>query len=145
MVICHVYNGHRTIPPPPNSLNNSIESSYNLQFRLPPKSLNNSMESSYNENMSKNINSGTKRWVVVFRTLANVNRIKIIKMLSGGGRMNVTEISTELSISFKATSNHLAMLRNLNVIEATGASGHIFYFINQNMPKDFREAIKLLG
>lgn len=85
----------------------------------------------------------TKRWTIIFRALANVNRLKIIHMLSDGRRMNVTDIASELEISFKATSNHLAMLKSLDVLEARGVSGHVFYFLNPQMPQDFRGAIAL--
>ena len=84
-----------------------------------------------------------KRWTVVFRALANINRLKIIRMLSGGGKMNVGEIAEDLKISFKATSNHLAILKNLDVLEAQGAEGHVFYFINFQMPKDFQKIIEI--
>jgi len=80
-----------------------------------------------------------KRWVVVFRTLANIDRLKIIDMLSKSGKMNVGDIARQLHISFAATSNHLAMLKNLDVIEAEGAAGHVFYSVNSNMPRDFKK------
>lgn len=83
-----------------------------------------------------------KRWTVVFRTLANINRLKIIQMLSGGRTMNVGEIAENLKISFKATSNHLAMLKNLDVMESQGIAGHVFYSINSDMPHDFRKVVK---
>ncbi|HEY4525661.1 MAG TPA: metalloregulator ArsR/SmtB family transcription factor [Candidatus Paceibacterota bacterium] len=79
-----------------------------------------------------------KRWTVVFRALANINRLKIIKMLSGGDKINVSDIAEKLDISFKATSNHLALLKNLDVLEAQGTMGHVFYSINPKMPKDFQ-------
>ncbi|MBU1102484.1 winged helix-turn-helix domain-containing protein [Patescibacteria group bacterium] len=85
-----------------------------------------------------------KRWIVVFRTLANINRLKIIQMLSDGRRMNVSEISQELKISFKATSNHLAILKNLDVLEAQGTAGHVFYSLNPQLPNDFRKTIDLV-
>ncbi|MDP3763359.1 MAG: winged helix-turn-helix domain-containing protein [bacterium] len=85
-----------------------------------------------------------KRWTVVFRALANINRLKIIKMLSNSHRMSVTDISIELKISFKATSNHLAILRSLDVLEPQGTEGHVLYSINSSMPKDFRIAIDLM-
>ena len=85
-----------------------------------------------------------KRLTVVFRALANINRLKIIKMLSAGARMTVGEIAEELEISFKATSNHLAILKNLDVLESRGAEGHVFYFINHQMPKYFKEAIEII-
>lgn len=84
-----------------------------------------------------------KRWTVVFRTLANVNRLKIIQMLSDGRRMNVGEISQELKISFKATSNHSAILKNLDVLEAQGTAGHVFYSLNPQLPGDFRRALDI--
>jgi DNA-binding transcriptional ArsR family regulator len=85
-----------------------------------------------------------KRWTVVFRTLANINRLKIIQMLSLSNRMNVGEISENLKISFKATSNHLAMLKNLDVLESQGTAGHVFYSLNPQMPNDFRKILNLI-
>jgi len=84
-----------------------------------------------------------KRWVIVFRALANVNRLTIIKLLSSGRKMNVSDLADALNISFKATSNHLAILRNLDVLEATGTAGHVFYSLNQNLPQDLRRSINL--
>ncbi|MFH0890755.1 MAG: metalloregulator ArsR/SmtB family transcription factor [Candidatus Liptonbacteria bacterium] len=87
-----------------------------------------------------------KRWTVVFRALANINRLKIIKMLAGGENISVGDISEKLEISFRATSNHLAMLKNLDVLEARGATGHVFYTLNSQMPKDFKSILNhLLG
>ncbi|MBU2219599.1 metalloregulator ArsR/SmtB family transcription factor [Patescibacteria group bacterium] len=84
-----------------------------------------------------------KRWTIIFRALANINRLKIIKMLSGDKKMNVSDISESLKISFKATSNHLAILKNLEVLEAQGAAGHVFYSLDPQLPADFRRAIDL--
>ena len=85
-----------------------------------------------------------KRWTVIFRVLSNSNRLKIIEMLLGGRKMNVSEITKTLGVSFKSTSNHLAILKNLDVLESHGKDGHVFYFINSQMPKDFRNTIRSL-
>ncbi len=85
----------------------------------------------------------TKRWTTIFWALANVNRLKIIHLLSGSRTMSVTDIAAGLEISFKATSNHLVMLKNLDVLEARGTTGHVFYSLNPQMPQDFRETITL--
>lgn len=82
-----------------------------------------------------------KRWTVVFRALANINRLKIIQILAYGQKMNVGDITRELKISFKAVSNHLAILKNLDVLEAQGAAGHVFYSLNSQMPNDFRRVL----
>ena len=85
-----------------------------------------------------------KRWTTVFRALANVNRLKIMEMLGEGRAMHVGQIAEELEISFKATSNHLAILKRLDVVDTKGTSGHVFYSLNANMPEDFRASIKLV-
>lgn len=84
-----------------------------------------------------------KRWSVVFRALANINRLKIIKLLRENHKLSVGDIADHLKISLKATSNHLAIFRNLDVLEAQGISGHVFYSFNRKAPKDFQAAINL--
>ena len=84
-----------------------------------------------------------KRWTVVFRALANINRLKIIKMLADGRKMNVADIAEDLEISFKATSNHLALLKNLDIVDAQGTAGHVFYTFNRQLPRDFQRAIEI--
>ncbi len=58
--------------------------------------------------------------------------------------MNVGEIAEKLKISFNATSNHLAILKNLDVLEGEGKKGHVIYSLNSQMPADFRKTISLL-
>ena len=58
-----------------------------------------------------------KRWVNIFKAMANINRLKIIKMLSGGTNLSVTKIAEELEIAVKSTSKHLIILHNLNFLE----------------------------
>lgn len=82
-----------------------------------------------------------KRWTIIFRAFSNINRLKIISILSRGRKINVSDIARSLHISFKATSNHLAILKNLDVIESEGMSGHVFYSINKNMPSDFKKIL----
>lgn len=89
------------------------------------------------------MNIDTKRWTIVFRALANENRILIIDMLSGDRRINVSDIARELKISFKATSNHLAILKNLGILQSHDVAGHVFYSLKPDLPRDFRIAIKL--
>ena len=79
----------------------------------------------------------------MFRVLANTNRLRIIELLNNTPSMNVGEIAGHLKISFKATSNHLAILKNLDVLEARGVTGHVFYSLNQKSPKDFQRVITL--
>jgi DNA-binding transcriptional ArsR family regulator len=84
-----------------------------------------------------------KRWTLIFKALANVNRLKIIKLLSGDRSLSVTEVADVLKISFRATSKHLIMLNNLDILENSGKQGHAFYHLNQNLPRDLKKAISL--
>ncbi len=85
-----------------------------------------------------------KRWSIVFKALSNVNRLKIIKFLSKGEPKSVTDIAVEINISPKATSKHLIMLYNLDVLESVGKEGHVLYSLNSRMPKDFSRISKFI-
>jgi len=84
-----------------------------------------------------------KRWTIVFKALANVNRLKIIKLLSKRASLNVSQIADELKISLTATSKHLIILQNLDVLESTGKQGHVFYSLSARIPKDLKRSINL--
>lgn len=87
----------------------------------------------------------SKRWTIVFKALGNINRIKIIQMLVKGQSLNVTQIANELGISLKATSQHLIILQNLDVLEALGKQGHVYYSLNTSLPSDIKNTIKLFS
>lgn len=84
-----------------------------------------------------------KRWTIIFKALSNINRLKIIELLRGGRQVAVGDIAVALRISITATSNHLIMLQKLDVLEAVGRDGHVFYSLNPSMPRDFSRAIDL--
>lgn len=94
----------------------------------------------YNHRM-KNL----QRWTIVFKALSNINRLKIISLLTARRKMNVGDIAESLKISVTATSNHLIMLQKLEVLEVEGKDGHVFYALNPQMPRDFAHAVRLLG
>ena len=83
------------------------------------------------------------RWTVVFKALSNINRLKILSLLTSTRQMNVGDIAEALKISVTATSNHLIMLQKLDVLQTEGKNGHVFYARNPGIPQDFAKAIKL--
>lgn len=85
----------------------------------------------------------SKRWVNIFKALGNINRIKIIEMLSAGQSLSVTDISNKIKISIKSTSRHLMILRNLELLDGEGKNGHVFYSLSKDAPVDLKSAIKL--
>ncbi len=92
-------------------------------------------ESKYDKSM--------KRWTQIFKALANTNRLKIIKLLSNGSALNVSDIAGEIGISLNATSKHLILLSNLDILDSKGKEGHVFYNLNLKMPADLKKSINL--
>jgi DNA-binding transcriptional ArsR family regulator len=84
-----------------------------------------------------------KRWTILFKAFGNINRLKITQLLFHGDILTVTDISEKLGISIKATSQHLAILNNLDVVEGVGKQGHVFYTLNKKIPRDVQMTIKL--
>ncbi len=84
-----------------------------------------------------------RRWTQIFKVLANINRLKIIKLLADGGALSVSDIAAEIRISFNATSKHLILLNNLDVLESEGRQGHVFYTLNQKMLADTKRVVNL--
>ena len=87
--------------------------------------------------------AGVKRWTQIFKAFGNPNRVLIVKMLTKGKRMDVSSIAGKLDVSIKATSKHLIILSNLDVLNSLGRHNHVFYELNPRAPADIREAIKI--
>ena len=86
-----------------------------------------------------------KRWTQIFKALSNINRVKIIKLLSRRSKMNVSEIAKELDISANATSKHLIILHNLDVLSSQGKDNRVNYWVNSNMSPDIKKTTKLFS
>jgi len=84
-----------------------------------------------------------KRWVRIFKSFANENRLSIVKFLSAKGPKSVTDIAQHLDISFRATSRHLILMERFDILRSKGSVGHVFYFLNDEMPDDIRTVMKL--
>ncbi len=84
-----------------------------------------------------------KRWVLIFKALSNINRLKILKLLAKKRCLSVSEIAHEINISLNATSKHLIILSSLDVLESEGKEGHVFYRLNPDLPRDLKKSISL--
>jgi len=77
------------------------------------------------------------------RLLGN-NQDFIVGLLRSSKPLTVTAIAEDLDVSHKAVSKHLIMLHNLDVLHSSGHSGHVFYSLNPEMPRDFKKILDLL-
>lgn len=74
----------------------------------------------------------------IYKALANRRRLAIIKLLKNKREASVGEIAEQLKLSFRSTSRHLAVLRNVDIIEKDQRGLLVFYSLNH----EFHPAIK---
>lgn len=63
----------------------------------------------------------------VLKVLANKRRLAIIKYLKKNQEAKVGDIADEIKLSFKATSKHLGLLFNADVVEKEQRSLQMWY------------------
>jgi len=84
-----------------------------------------------------------KRITQIFKIFSNINRVKIVHLLSKRKMMNVTDLAEALEISFTSTSKHLIILERFDVVSSTGKLGHVFYSLSERIPDDVREVMSI--
>jgi len=65
----------------------------------------------------------------VLKALANKRRVAILKYLKRAGTASVGEIAGSIKLSFKATSKHLMILSNVDIVEKEQVSLTMLYFL----------------
>ena len=78
------------------------------------------------------------RQLAVFKTLANANRIKILKAIitSPTNELNVTSLTELLNLSAPKVSDHLKIMRINKIVQARQIGSVMMYSIkDQNIPK----------
>ena len=65
------------------------------------------------------------------KALGHPARISIIEMLEKNDKMSVTQIQRELSAEQAATSNHLRILKDQNIVKSTRDGKNKFYSLKQ--------------
>ena len=76
----------------------------------------------------------------ILKALANKRRIAILKFIKKSGRASVGDIAGAIKLSFKATSKHLMILSNADILEKEQISLVVYYFL----PKDSHPIVSKL-
>ncbi|MEK7614188.1 MAG: ArsR family transcriptional regulator [Patescibacteria group bacterium] len=63
------------------------------------------------------------------KALSNKRRLAIVKYLKSTGRASVGDIAGAIKLSYKATSKHLLILSNAEIIEKEQISLTVFHFL----------------
>ncbi len=75
----------------------------------------------------------------ILKALANHRRLAIVKYLEKSGRSSVGDISDHIKLSFKATSKHLGILRNVDILDRE----QIDLTMNYSLSKPIHSIIKV--
>lgn len=83
-----------------------------------------------------------KDWVKIFKAFGNEKRLNILKLLWPDGELPVVEIGHKIRLSIKSTSKHLALLKNVGLIEGEGKKNSVYYRINPDLSYDIKNTLK---
>jgi DNA-binding transcriptional ArsR family regulator len=76
----------------------------------------------------------------ILKALANKRRIMILKFIKKSGKASVGEIAQAIKLSFKATSKHLMILSNADILEKEQIGLVVLY----SLPKDSNPLVSKL-
>lgn len=71
-----------------------------------------------------------QRAVKIFKALANIYRLKIIKILLKN-RSNVSTLANELGVASETVSKHLRVLRNCELVTNEPQGNRVFYSVKR--------------
>ncbi|KKT14573.1 MAG: Transcriptional regulator, ArsR family protein [Parcubacteria group bacterium GW2011_GWF2_44_8b] len=80
----------------------------------------------------------------ILKALANRRRLAIIDLLRKGNEKSVGEIADNIKLSFRATSKHLSVLMNVDILEKEQRSLQMFYSLNKNAPSMVKQLLRIL-
>lgn len=77
------------------------------------------------------------RMAAVFKVFGDINRLKIIKMLASemGGNLSVSGIADQLGVSQPAVSQHMKILKSINILTENKVGFRVYYQVNNAMMK----------
>ena len=82
-----------------------------------------------------------KEWTKVFKALANENRLKILRLLAKKRELPVKAIGEHIDLGIKATSKHLIILANLNMLQSQGKLGSVWYTLHPAIRPEIQHII----
>ena len=78
------------------------------------------------------------------KALANRRRLAIMRYLKKEREASVGEIADEIVLSFNATSKHLAILTNVDILEKEQRALQVYYRISGNLIEPVRATLSIL-
>ena len=76
------------------------------------------------------------------KTIAHPHRLEMIHYLIEHGKASVGELAEELSIESSATSEHLTLLKDRDLLFSTKEGRKVYYFIKEPTLKSIMSCVK---
>ena len=80
----------------------------------------------------------------IVKAFANMRRLHIIQHLTKDGDASVSEVASEIRLSFKATSKHLRILSSAGILDRKQNSTTVFYFLQKPLHPITKKIVSLL-
>jgi DNA-binding transcriptional ArsR family regulator len=83
-----------------------------------------------------------KELVRILKAFGNEKRIKILKALAKNEGLSVGELASEIRLSFKATSKHVARFSTLGILEGEGKGRSVVYSLSPSLTGKVKTLLK---
>lgn len=80
----------------------------------------------------------------VLRGLGNRRRLAILQLIIKHKRLSVGDLAAGINLSFRATSRHLRLLRQLEILDHQQHGVTVYYFLSPALPEPARVLLKYL-
>lgn len=80
----------------------------------------------------------------ILKALANKRRLLILKFLKNKSKQSVGSIAEEIKLSFKATSKHLLILSNSDILEKEQVGLTMLYSLSKNNNPVLKKSLDVL-
>ena len=80
----------------------------------------------------------------ILKALANRRRLAIIGIFRKEKEKSVGEIAESIKLSFRATSKHLSILVNVDILEKEQRGLQVFYSLDKNAPDTVKQLLRIL-
>ena len=77
----------------------------------------------------------------LFKVLGNKRRLQIVRLLLKKDELTVSDIASDIRLSFKATSKHLLQLFQVDILEKEQRSKNIYYKIADSLNQVIKNVI----
>ena len=80
----------------------------------------------------------------ILRGLANRRRLAILQLIRKHQRLSVGDLAVGINLSFKATSRHLRIMRQLELLDHQQHGVTVYYFLSPSLPVPAKTILKYI-